>query len=92
MEYSFLVFFSALLGAATANGFQMYVNGPQAKSMPDFQIVTLQVICPRSHFFIFAKRQKDMLVLNVAVLANVFGQNHHGLEEFISKVRLAIIL
>ncbi|XP_041365252.1 nicalin-1-like [Gigantopelta aegis] len=32
----------ALLGAATANGFQMYVNGPQAKSMPDFQIVTLQ--------------------------------------------------
>lgn len=32
----------ALLGAATANGFQIVVNGAQSKSLPDFQITNLQ--------------------------------------------------
>lgn len=32
----------ALLSSATANGFQMVVNGAQAKSLPDFQITNLQ--------------------------------------------------
>ncbi|XP_071104679.1 BOS complex subunit ncln-like [Haliotis cracherodii] len=32
----------ALLGAATANGFQMSVTGAQSKSLPDFQVTNIQ--------------------------------------------------
>ena len=32
----------ALLSSATANGFQMVVNGAQSKAMPDFQITNIQ--------------------------------------------------
>ena len=37
------VHLSALLGSASANGFQMVVTGSQAKSLNDFQVVNLQV-------------------------------------------------
>ncbi|KAK2164437.1 hypothetical protein LSH36_63g03013 [Paralvinella palmiformis] len=32
----------ALMKSAGANGFQLIVNGPQSKAMPDFQVVNLQ--------------------------------------------------
>ncbi|CAH1797520.1 unnamed protein product [Owenia fusiformis] len=32
----------ALLGAAWANGFQLVVNGPQSKSLPDYEIANIQ--------------------------------------------------
>ena len=33
---------AALLSSATANGFQMVVNGAQSKALPDFQITNIQ--------------------------------------------------
>lgn len=41
---------SALLGAATANGFQMSVTGAQSKSLPDFQVTNIQVCDSRLHY------------------------------------------
>ena len=35
--------FSALLGSASANGFQMVITGSQAKPLNDFQMVNIQV-------------------------------------------------
>ena len=35
--------FSALLGSASANGFQMVVNGASPKAMEDFKVVNIQV-------------------------------------------------
>lgn len=37
------LFFVALFSAASANGFQMVVTGPQSKPLPDFQITNIQV-------------------------------------------------
>ena len=34
---------AALLGASSANGFQLVTSGAQAKAMSDFQIVNIQV-------------------------------------------------
>ena len=38
------VIISVLLSAATVNGFQLLVSGPQSKALNDFQIVNIQVI------------------------------------------------
>ena len=35
--------FAALLGSASANGFQMVVNGPAPKAMEDFKVVNIYV-------------------------------------------------
>ena len=35
--------FSALMGSATSNGFQLVVGGSQSKALNDFEIVNIQV-------------------------------------------------
>ena len=40
----FLCFIIALLGSASASGFQMVVNGPNPKALDDFKVVNIQVI------------------------------------------------
>lgn len=39
--YDYLVI-AALLSSATANGFQIVVNGAQSKALPDFSVTNLQ--------------------------------------------------
>ena len=55
----------ALLGASSANGFQLVTSGAQSKAMSDFQIVNIQV-----NMLFIAEISKLQAYLHVYVLAS----------------------
>ena len=63
-----LVNVAALLGASSANGFQLVTSGAQSKAMSDFQIVNIQV--NKNRMLFISEMSKLQAYLHVYVLAS----------------------